>query len=211
MQGKSYRDIVADAGYESVRNYLYLEQHGQNCFIKPISYEIRKTKKYKSQFWRIENMTPLEHEDGYLCAGGRKLLFFRSSTKKEHGFASTTNYYRCADCSGCSLRKKCFKSNDPDKNKVVQMCVESAEHRTKALERLVSERGTLLRMNRSIQVEGAFGVLKGDRQFRRFLTRGKANISTELYLLCLAFNLKKFFSKLQHGKLKTHLFPLKKE
>ena len=211
MQGKSYRDIVADAGYESVRNYLYLEQHGQNCFIKPISYEIRKTKKYKSQFWRIENMTPLEHEDGYLCAGGRKLLFFRSSTKKENGFASTTNYYRCADCSGCSLREKCFKSNDPDKNKVVQMCVESAEHRTKALERLVSERGTLLRMNRSIQVEGAFGVLKGDRQFRRFLMRGKTNISTELYLLCLAFNLKKFFSKLQRGKLKTHLFPLKKE
>ena len=25
MQGKNYRDIVADAGYESVRNFLYLE------------------------------------------------------------------------------------------------------------------------------------------------------------------------------------------
>ena len=37
MQGQSYRDIVADAGYESVNNYLYLEQHGQNCFIKPIN------------------------------------------------------------------------------------------------------------------------------------------------------------------------------
>ena len=34
MQSRSYRDIVADAGYESVRNYLYLEQNGQNCFIK---------------------------------------------------------------------------------------------------------------------------------------------------------------------------------
>ena len=45
MQSRSYRDIVADAGYESVRNYMYLEQHGQNCFIKPISYEKQKTKK----------------------------------------------------------------------------------------------------------------------------------------------------------------------
>ena len=211
MQGQSYRDIVADAGYESVRNYLYLEQHGQNCFIKPISYEFRKTKKYKSQFWRVENMTPLEHEDGYLCAGGRKLLFVRSSCKKESGFASTTDYYRCEDCSGCALREKCFKSNDPDKNKVVRMCAESTEHRKETLERLASERGTLLRMNRSIQVEGAFGVLKGDRQFRRFLMRGKTNISTELYLLCLAFDLRKFFSKLQHSRRKTHLFPLKKE
>lgn len=91
------------------------------------------------------------------------------------------------------------------------MCVESAEHRAEALERLTSKRGTLLRMNRSIQVEGAFGVMKSDRQFRRFLMKEKTNISTELYLLCLAFNLKKFFSKLQRGKLKTHLFPLKKE
>ena len=45
VNGKSYRDIVADAGYESVRNYLYLEQRGQNCFIKPISYEKQKTKR----------------------------------------------------------------------------------------------------------------------------------------------------------------------
>ena len=211
MQGQSYRDIVADAGYESVNNYLYLEQHGQNCFIKPISYETRKTKKYKSQFWRVENMTSLEHEDGFLCAGGKKLLFTRSSTKKENGFASTTDYYRCEDCSGCPLREKCFKSTDPNKNKVVRMCVESAQHRASTLERLATERGALLRMNRSIQVEGAFGVLKSDRQFRRFLMRGRSNISTELYLLCLAFDLKKFFSKLQRGKLKTHLFPLKKE
>ena len=56
MQSRSYRDIVADAGYESVRNYMYLEQHGQNCFIKPISYEKQKTKKFKAQFWRVENM-----------------------------------------------------------------------------------------------------------------------------------------------------------
>ena len=91
------------------------------------------------------------------------------------------------------------------------MCVESAEHRKIAFENLLSERGALLRMNRSVQVEGAFGVLKSDRNFRRFLTRGKTNISTELFLLCLAFDLQKFFSKLQRGKQKSHLFPLKKE
>lgn len=40
---------------------------------------------------------------------------------------------------------------------------------------------------------------------------GKTNISTELFLLCLAFDLQKFFSKLQRGKRKSHLFSLKKE
>ena len=151
------------------------------------------------------------HEDGFLCAGGRKLLFARSSSKKENGFVTTTDYYRCNDCSGCELRSKCFKSSDEVKNKEIRMCVESTEHRKTAFENLLSERGALLRMNRSIQVEGAFGVLKSNRSFRRFLMRGKTNISTELFLLCLAFDPQKFFSKLQRGKRKSHLFPLKKE
>ena len=106
---------------------------------------------------------------------------------------------------------KQYKSSDDVKNKEIRMCVESTEHRKTTFENLLSERAALLRMNRSIQVEGAFGVLKSDRKFRRFLMRGKTNISTELFLLCLAFDLKKFFSKLQRGKQKSHLFPLKKE
>ena len=61
-------------------------------------------------------------------------------------------------------------------------------------------------MNRSIQVEGAFGVLKSNRKFKRFLMRGKTNISTELFLLCLAFDIQKFFSKLQRRKLITCFF-----
>ena len=36
-----------------------------------------------------------------------------------------------------------------------------------------TDKGILLRMNRSIQVEGAFGVLKQDYGFGRFLTRGR--------------------------------------
>ena len=50
-------------------------------------------------------------------------------------------------------------------------------------------------MNRSIQVEGAFGILKQDYGFRRFLLRGKKNIRTEFMLLCFAYNIKKLFNK----------------
>jgi hypothetical protein len=41
-----------------------------------------------------------------------------------------------------------------------------------------TDKGILLRMNRSIQVEGAFGVLKQDYGFGGFLTRGKTNNET---------------------------------
>ena len=43
--------------------------------------------------------------------------------------------------------------------------------------------GIYLRMCRSIQAEGAFTLLKTDFGFRRFLTRGKASVRTELFFL----------------------------
>lgn len=211
MQGRSYRDIVADAGYESVGNYLYLDRKDQGCYIKPANYEVRKTKKYSQQIWRLENMQYLEREDCFLCAAGRKLTLRRSCSRKEKGMVTTTDYYRCEGCGGCPLREQCTTSRDPAFCKEVKVCREFAQFRDQALRQLSTPRGTLLRMNRSIQVEGAFGVLKSNRRFKRFLMRGKTNISLELFLLCLAFDLKKYWAKLQQGRLKSHLFPLKKE
>lgn len=202
---------MADAGYESVGNYLYLQAHGQNCYIKPTNYEVRKTKKYRQQIWRMENMEYLEQEDCFVCAAGRKLRLHQICSKKESGMVTTYLHYRCEGCTGCPLREQCTKSKNPDFCKEVKVCEEFAQCRAQAHRQLVTERGALLRMNRSIQVEGAFGVLKSNRQFKRFLMRGRTNVSLELFLLCLAYNLKKYWSKLQHRLLKTHLFPLKKE
>ena len=125
-------------------------------------------------------MEPLEHEDGFLCAGGRKLLFARSSSKKENGSITTTDYYRCKDCSGCELRSKCFKSSDEVKNKEIRMCTESAEHRKIAFENLLSERGALLRMNRSIKKKTESPSSKEIRVFMKKLLR---KISKEIFPL----------------------------
>ncbi|MBM6978090.1 transposase, partial [Intestinimonas butyriciproducens] len=56
------------------------------------------------------------------------------------------------------------------------------EKRKQATANIMTERGIHLRFCRSIQVEGAFGLLKNDFGFRRFLTRGKANVRIELFL-----------------------------
>ena len=57
-------------------------------------------------------------------------------------------------------------------------------------ENILSEKGILYRMNRSIQVEGAFGVLKNDYEFQRFLLRGKTKVKLEILLLCMGYNWK---------------------
>lgn len=62
---------------------------------------------------------------------------------------------------------------------------------------ITTEFGTKLRMNRSIQVKGAFGVLKSDYEFNRFLTRGKSSVKTEFILLCFGYNINKLHSKME--------------
>ena len=81
--------------------------------------------------------------------------------------------------------------------------------RQKTLENITTETGTKLRVNRSIQSEGAFGVLKEDRQFDRFLTRGKQNVRTELLLLCFGYNVNKLHAKIQNERCGKDLHELK--
>ena len=51
--GCQYEEVCADTGYESLDNYLYLEENGQMSFIKPSNYEQKKTKKFKKQIGRV--------------------------------------------------------------------------------------------------------------------------------------------------------------
>lgn len=63
-------------------------------------------------------------------------------------------------------------------------------------------------MNRSIQVEGVFGVLKEDYGFKRFLTRGKKNVETQLFLLAFAFNIEKLCNRIKNNRMGLDLFAL---
>ena len=75
--------------------------------------------------------------------------------------------------------------------------------------RLISAEGIQLRTNRSIQVEGTFGVLKEDFQFKRFNHRGKDNIHKMLYILTMGFNLEKLHDRIQSGRINKTLFETK--
>ena len=72
-------------------------------------------------------------------------------------------------------------------------------------ENISTEEGILLRINRSIQAEGVFAMIKEDMNFRRFLMRGKRNVTVEWNLISMAYNLLKLHHKIQNGRLGRHL------
>ena len=55
----------------------------------------------------------------------------------------------------------------------------------------------LLRMNRSIQAEGTFGILKWDKSYKRLLRRGEKTVIVERTLLSCDFNIYKYPNKKQ--------------
>jgi hypothetical protein len=211
---KRYRNVVADSGYESEENYLYLETHQQHSFIKPSNYEKSKTRKWKQDIGRRENMTYLADEDAYLCVQGRKLTVTKEFTRKSKtGFQSKITHYSCENCKDCPVKSQCMHGNHcktplEERTKNIEVSKRFQRQRQEDLERITSQKGIQLRVNRSIQAEGAFAVVKADMSFRRFLTRGNKNVLVETMLLAMAYNIQKLHCKIQAEKLNRHLIPV---
>jgi hypothetical protein len=191
----NYRNIVADAGFESEENYTHIEKNGQAAYIKPSNYEQSKTKKYKSDIGRRENMGYDEQSDSYICSMGYRLENIGvKKTKSTAGYSIETTIYECSDCTLCPHKAKCIKPGGKkpveESSKRLQVSKTFLRQRADAYNRITADDGINLRLNRSIQVEGAFGVLKQDMSFRRFLLRGKVKVHIEVLLLCFAYNVK---------------------
>ena len=97
-----------------------------------------------------------------------------------------------------------------DRQKVLYVSKKMKEKRQETLDRITSDYGTQLRMNRSIQAEGSFANIKEDMEFRRYLyRRGSANVTAQSILLVIGYNINKLHHKIQAGRTRQHLFPLK--
>ena len=181
-----YYKIIADAGYESEENYIFLEENGQLAFIKPANYEISKKRKYKQDISRVENMEYIEERDCYICKNGKELnVTSTRRAKSRTGYISEKTLYSCSECSGCPYKKECIKGNNS---------------KTPFEER-----------QKNLSVSKVFKEkIKGDMGFRRFLSRGSKNVLCESILNAMAHNIKKLHSKIQNERTGTHLYELKK-
>jgi transposase len=211
-----YFKIVADAGYESEENYVYVKENGQLSYIKPSNFEISKTRKYKQDISKIQNMDYSESGDYYTCKNNRRLTVNKILTRKSKtGYLSEKTIYTSEDCSNCKHKSKCIKGHNcktllEDRVKNLETSKLFNMLRKENLERIVSEEGCELRMNRSIQAEGSFAQIKQDMGFRRYLSKGKKNVLVESIMLSMAHNINKLHNKIQSDRTETHLFPLKK-
>ena len=205
--GFRYPSVTADSGYESEEAYEYLRKNRQKPYIKPQTYETWKKRSFKQDISKRENMDYNPENDTYICHNGKLLKpVYIKNQKSKNGYLSEVTVYECEDCTGCPYKEKCTKAKE---NKKLSVSKTFIARRQESYENILSDTGILYRMNRSIQVEGAFGVLKNDYEFQRFLLRGKTKVKLEILLLCFGYNINKLHAKIQNNRLKSYLFPLK--
>lgn len=184
---------VADAGYGSYNNYIYCEKHGMEKYMKFTTFKKETTdKRYQENPYRIDNFRR-DEKGNLLCPNGRRFIFKYNQHVKNNKYGRTEEIYECEDCTECPYYKECCKKKAG--NRTARLNRELTSMHKEVINNLESVHGALLRMNRSIQSEGTFGIIKWDRSYKRMFRRGLENVNLELTLIACAFNLYKYHNK----------------
>lgn len=183
---------TADAGYGSYNNYIYCEQHGMEKYMKfPMFKKETEDKKYHSNPFRAVNFE-IDSDGNMICPNGKKFIFSYRKAVRGNDYGRQEEIYVCEDCSKCPYASQCKKT---DKNRTIRINQELTSMHQEVIDNLQCIHGALLRMNRSIQAEGTFGIMKNDRNYKRIVRRGIDSVRLEIYLVSIGQNLYKYHNK----------------
>ena len=194
--GKYPKYPVADAGYGSFNNYIFCQEHGMEKYMKFSMFEKEtKNKEYRNDIFRPVNF-PIDEDGNLRCPNGKKMVFSYRQNVRGSQYGRQEEVYECEDCTGCPYASQCRKTSG---NRTIRLNAELTSIHEEVINNLESIHGAYLRMNRSIQAEGTFGVMKYDRWYKRTVRRSMKSVRLELFLVSIGHNLYKYYNK--HTKL----------
>jgi len=110
----------------------------------------------------------------------------------DNGFRQVKRFYQAHDCKGCPVREECNKSKYSRK---IEINPKLNYYKSIIRKRPISERGKKYRSQRPVDVEAVFGIIKGNRNYRKFLLRGLEKVEIDVGLLALSHNLSKMVAR----------------
>ena len=190
-----FQNIVADVGYGSEYNYSILEENysDKNYQIPYTQYEKEQTRKYKKDPSKVDNWYYNEEEDYYVDKSGVRFNFKYYSQRKDQSTGMVRN----------------FKIYEADEFQLTEELTQLAKTKTgrqrqirynpnwqylkeKAKETLQSEEGKRIYGCRKSDVEPIFGHMKSVFGMRRTHLRGKKKVETDVGIMFMTMNLKKY-------------------
>lgn len=181
------KNLCADAGYGSWKNYVYMAKHDIGNYVKFQDWE-------QSRKGNAIDLYSFNDKEELVCLNGKtatRCSEYNGRHPKHHGYL-----YLIENCKRCRYQKTC-KEGIKDKKAIFRCFDVSYEFwkgKMVARENLLTGKGIEMRVNRSSQVEGVFGIIKQDMQYDRFRRRGLDKVHVEICLTLVGHLLRKLFA-----------------
>ena len=204
--------VCADAGYGSLENYKFLNDNNIENYVKYFTFEGNVSGRNPDQYY---------FNDNYTISCLNNLTGYKVNISYRHPKKADAVFYRIDGCNNnCEFKDYCkrwMKNKDED-YKIFEVVEELQKYKNQSFDNLLSPKGIEMRVNRSSQVEGAFGVIKEDMNYTRLRRTSLKKVNTEFMLTFLGYNIRKLFryydgkAKFTYWKAPDNLLPeLKKK
>jgi transposase len=169
-------EAVADRGYYASEEILACDNAGITVTLpKPMTSNSKAQGRFGKQDFRY-----VAAEDVYACPAGQKLAYY--FTTKDKGLV--LRRYRTNACQSCAIKHKCTTS----KERLISRWKHEAVLET--VQARLDHHPEKMTMRRST-AEHPFGTIKYWMGATHFLTKRLPNVSTEMALNVLAYNMKR--------------------
>lgn len=184
---KSYgyypKRVCDDSGYGSLENCEYLNTHNIENYVKYFSFEGNVSGRNPDPYY-------LEDDGTFICLNGN--IGTRVNIDSRHPKKAEAVFYRVDGCNSCQFVAYCKRyQNIKDEDfKIFEFSQRLTFYKQESFSNLLSPKGIEMRVNRSSQVEGAFGVLKEDMNYTRLRRISLEKVETEFILYFLGYNIR---------------------
>ena len=188
------KNVCADAGYGSYDNYKYLKANNIISYVKHQSFAGNVSGRNPDQYELLE-------DDTIRCLNGN--IGKETRLINRHPRKEAAVFYKVEGCNECAFSTYCkrYMKDKSEDFKIFEINKEYERLKKESFNNLLSVEGIEKRVNRSIQVEGAFGVIKQDMNYTRSRRTGIEKVETEYMLTYIGYNIRKLFRYFD-GKLK---------
>jgi len=179
-------EVVADRGYFSSEEILACDEAGITVTLpKPLTSGLKATGRYGKQ-----DFVYVAEDDIYICPAGERLSYHY--TNQEKGI--TLRRYWTNVCQHCSIKHQCTTGKERRIRRWEH------EHLLEEVQERLDTHPEKMRQRRET-VEHPFGTIKSWMGYTHFLTRTLKQVSTEMALHVLAYNLKRVMNIMGIGPL----------
>ena len=178
--------VCADAGYGYLENYRFLHENNIENYVKHQSFQGNVSGRNPDRYYLNEDAT-------ITCLNG--FNGNRVEIENRHPKNANSVFYKIEGCNGCPFRLYCkrFMNNKDEDYRIFEVQEELTLYKQEAFDNLLTPKGIEMRVNRSSQVEGAYGVIKEDMNYTRLRRTSLEKVETEFILTYLGYNIHKLF------------------